>query len=170
VTNRRPVGLPARTEAINQDRAAGGLLSWFRFPTSRAELASRLVVASGLAVDAYVHADLAHTYAEVTGGIGEANLFRINAVVAAIVAAAALLIGGRVANAAAFGLAISAAVLAVVATYVSVGPFGPIPNLYDPVWYTEKAVSVAAEVFAAMGAIAGLLVLIRRRRRGPNMP
>lgn len=134
-------------------------------PTSAGELITRLVVASGLAIDAYVHVDLAHTYAEVSGGIGEGNLFRLEAIVSALVAAAALLIGNRMAYAAGLIVGVSAAVLAVIATNTPIGPFGPIPDLYDPVWYPEKTLSVVAEVVAAVGSSAGLLLVWRSHGR-----
>jgi hypothetical protein len=38
--------------------------------------------------------------------------------------------------------------------YVDVGGFGPVPDMYDPVWYTQKTISAVAEAIAALGALA----------------
>jgi hypothetical protein len=118
-------------------------------------------VASGLAVDAYVHANLAHIYAESSGGINEGTLFRSQAVIAAIVAALVALMATRLVYLAALLIGSSAAILATVATYYQIGPFGPLPNLYDPIWYPEKVVSVVAELVAALGALGALAVMWR---------
>ncbi len=167
--HRRRLAIPGIKTGTNSTqsgrlRLLAGRARWAAVPASAAELAVRLLVSSSLAVDAYVHSDLAHTYAEVTDGIGEGNLFRVDAVAAAVTAAAALFIANRLAYGMAFILGVSAAVLAVVATHMQVGPFGPIPDLYDPIWYSEKLVSVIAESIAAAGAIGGLLILRRRSR------
>lgn len=128
-------------------------------------------MASGLAVSAYVHARLAHIYAESTGGINEGTLFKCDAVVAAIVAALVLLMATRLAYLAALFIGLSAAILATVATYYQIGPLGPLPNLYDPIWYPEKVLSVIAESVAALGAVSALALMwlastkVRGRRR-----
>ena len=41
----------------------------------------------------------------------------------------------------------------------NVGAFGPFPNMYDPLWYTEKTLSVWAEGIAAVAALALFVVL-----------
>jgi hypothetical protein len=132
---------------------------WLRPPLGGIEVALRVVVASGLAVDAYVHANLAHIYAESTGGINEGTLFRFEAVVAAIVAALVVLTATRLVYLAALLVGVSAAALATVATYYQIGPVGPLPNLYDPIWYPEKVLSVVAESVAALGALGALVFM-----------
>jgi hypothetical protein len=116
-------------------------------------------VTSGLAVDAYVHANLAHIYAESSGGINEGTLFRSQAVIAASVAALVALMASRLVYLASLFIGSSAAILATVVTYYQIGPFGPLPNLYDPIWYPEKVVSVVAESVAALGALSALALM-----------
>ena len=47
---------------------------------------------------------------------------------------------------------------------VDVGTLGPLPDMYDPTWSTEKVVSLIAEGLAALGAV-GLLLLPRTAPR-----
>ncbi len=61
-------------------------------------------------------------------------------------------------------IGLSAAILATLATYYQIRPLGPLPNLYDPVWYPEKVLSVAAESIAALGALA--LIWLTRTKVG----
>jgi hypothetical protein len=42
--------------------------------------------------------------------------------------------------------------------YIDVGGFGPLPDMYDPIWYTEKTISAVAEAVAAVGALCLLLM------------
>ena len=59
-------------------------------------------------------------------------------------------------------LVAASALIAVVASrYVDLGPIGPLPDLYEPVWYPEKVVAAAAE---AMALVAALLLACRRSR------
>jgi hypothetical protein len=125
-----------------------------------------VVVVAGLGVDAYVHFDLASAFAHVkTSTLSQADLFHVEAV-AAIVAGVALLVRPRRYTAAfAFLVAAAGTVAVVLYRYVDVGAFGPIPNMYDPYWApTEKILSVYAEGFAALAALA-LLVLFHTRAR-----
>lgn len=49
--------------------------------------------------------------------------------------------------------------------YVGVGGIGTLPNMYDPLRYPEKILSVWAEGIAAVAALV-LLVLMHLRMRG----
>ncbi|SOD72211.1 hypothetical protein SAMN05892883_1629 [Jatrophihabitans sp. GAS493] len=121
----------------------------------------------GLAIDAYVHLDLASAFEHVkTSTLSQADLFRVEAV-AAIVAAVALLLRPRRYTAAFAALVAAAGTVAVVLyRYVDVGAIGPIPNMYDPYWQpTGKWVSALAEAVAAIAAVA-LFVIYDRRARG----
>lgn len=42
--------------------------------------------------------------------------------------------------------------------YIDVGGFGPLPDMYDPIWYPEKTISAVAEAVAAVGALCLLLM------------
>ena len=124
-----------------------------------------VVAVAGLAVDAYVHFDLASGYAAVrTSTLSQADLFRAEGV-AAIVAAVGLVARPRRYTAAfAFLVAAAGTAAVLVYRYVDVGAFGPFPNMYEPIWYTKKTVSAWAEGIAAVAALALLVVLQVRSR------
>jgi hypothetical protein len=128
-----------------------------------------LLAVAGLVVDAIVHLDLASAFAHVrTSTISQADLFRIEAVVALLVAGALLLHPRRSTALAVFVVAASAAVAVVVYRYVDVGRIGPVPNMYDPYWQpVGKWLSAVAEVVAAgaSAALAGVLTPARGRER-----
>ena len=132
--------------------------------TRVADTVLRLVVAAGLAVDAVVHLRLAPGYqlADPTG-IGQGNLFRVEAVVAALVALLVLVTGSRLAYALAVGVAASALAAVVLTRYVEVPAFGPFPSVYEPVWFGQKTASAVAEGIAAVAALVGLLLSSRTR-------
>jgi hypothetical protein len=128
-----------------------------------------LLAVAGLVVDAIVHLDLASAFAHVrTSAISQADLFRIEAVAALLVAGALLLHPRRSTALAVFVVAASAAVAVVVYRYVDVGRIGPVPNMYDPYWQpVGKWLSAVAEVVAAgaSAALAGVLTPARGRER-----
>ncbi|MGW2831513.1 hypothetical protein [Streptomyces sp. NPDC001286] len=119
----------------------------------------RLLTAAGLAVDAYVHADLAANYDPVTKTISQGDLFRIEAGAAALAALLVVLLGTRPLMWV-YALLVAAAGVAAVLLYryVDVGSVGPLPNMYEPGWYPEKTASVVAEAAAMVTAAAGLLL------------
>ena len=123
-------------------------------------LVVRLLVAAGLAVSAYVHLDLAGTY----DGIGEqltvGDLFRAQGVVALLVALAVLVRRRRDTLVLALLVAAASCAAVTLSVYVRVPALGPLPELYEPVWYAEKALSALAAAVSALAA----LVLLRRRR------
>lgn len=121
---------------------------------------------AGLAIDAYVHFDLASAFANVkTSTLSQADLFRAEAIAAVIAAIALLVRPNRLTAALAFLVAASGTVAVVLYRYVDVGAFGPVPNMYDPYWEpAKKTLSVIAEAVAALAAL-GLLVMFQMRRR-----
>ncbi|WP_201776482.1 hypothetical protein [Streptacidiphilus carbonis] len=130
--------------------------------------ALRLLTAAGLAVDAYVHADLAPTYDFGGSGISQGQLFRVEAAAAAL--AALLMIGfGTRRLAWAYALLVAAGGVGAVLLYryVDVGAFGPLRNMYEPIWYPEKTLSLVAEAAAAVLAVVGLLLAHRQHRKTP---
>jgi hypothetical protein len=120
------------------------------------------MTAAGLGVDAYLHWHLAVNFDTLTGTasphISEGTLFRLEAVLALI--AMLLVLSSRRRFAAAFALLVAAGGLGVLLLYgyVDVGGLGPLPDMYDPIWYTEKTVSAVAEAVAAVGALCLLLL------------
>lgn len=130
--------------------------------------AIRIVTAAGLAIDAYVHLDLASLYAEAGGTINEGVLFRAEAAVALLAAIAVIVIGRRVCYLAALAVAASALALMLVSRYVDLGQIGPFPDLYDPAWFPEKLLAAFAEGAAVVTALAGAIIvgLAGKPRRG----
>ena len=125
-----------------------------------------LVVVAGLAIDAFVHLDLASSYDIVKSSVlSQGDLFRAEAALA-IVAALALVVRPRRWTAV-IAFLVSAGGLAAVLLYqyVDVGAIGPLPNMYDPVSFPEKTLSVWAEGIAAVAALVLLLLLRRTARR-----
>lgn len=123
----------------------------------------RLLVAAALAIDAVVHLRLASYYQmAVPAGIGQGNLFRIEAAAAILAGLYVLVRGSRPAYAAAFIVAGGGVIAVVLYRYVNVPAFGPIPAMYEPVWYFQKSLSAVAE---AAGAVLALVGLLRPRRR-----
>jgi hypothetical protein len=116
----------------------------------------RLVTAAGLAVDAYVHADLAGAYDGISATVSQGTLFRAEAGAASLAALLVVVSGRRAAFALAARVAASALGALLLYRYVDVGQLGPLPNMYEPAWFTEKTVSALAEAVAAVTALAGL--------------
>lgn len=116
----------------------------------------RGLIAAGLAIDSYVHADLAGIYDGVGAGhlLSQGLLFRAEAVVSGAVALLVLVAGNRrqVLGAAAVvaGSAFGALLLY---RYVDVGQLGPIPNMYEPAWFPEKNLAAIAEAVATGSAL-----------------
>ena len=121
---------------------------------SRASAVLAVVTALGLLYDAKVHLHLAGNYDAIGSTVTQGWLFRIEAVVA-IAVALALLASDRWPVWAAAGLTGLAGVGAVLLyRYVDVGAIGPIPNMYEPVWFAEKLRSAYAEGAVAMLGLA----------------
>ncbi|MBO0829592.1 MAG: hypothetical protein J2P24_17600 [Streptosporangiales bacterium] len=131
--------------------------------------ALRVVTSAGLAADAVVHFHLARNYDVVAGGISQGTLFRAESVVALAVAVLVLAVRRWWTDALAFLVAASALVAVLASTYVHLGAIGPIPDMYEPIWYAEKTLVTVAEVVAAVAALASLVLALTtrgHRRRG----
>ncbi|MHA7285984.1 hypothetical protein ACX80I_06885 [Arthrobacter sp. MDT3-44] len=128
-------------------------------------IALRVLVAVGLIVSAVIHFQLAPGFQQAAPtGIGGGNLFRIQAVVAVLAAAYVLIRGSRAAYALAAVVALSALAAVVLYRYVQVPAIGPIPSMYEPVWYAKKTLTAVAEAVAGTLAVAGYVLLHRRTR------
>ena len=126
-----------------------------------------LLAVAGLVLDAVVHLDLAPDFADVkTSTLSQADIFRVESVVALVVAAALLVRPRRSTALAVFVVAASAAVAVVLYRYVDVGTIGPVPNMYDPYWEpTGKWLSAVAELVAALASAALVATLRPTRER-----
>jgi hypothetical protein len=121
----------------------------------------RLAVFAGLGVDAYVHFHLAGDTGH-TGTISESTLFWVQGAVAAVVAILVLVRPRPVPYLIAFLVAASALGAVLLYRYVDVGALGPLPDMYEPVWYTEKVVTTVAEAVATLAAALGFAYSIKR--------
>ena len=119
-----------------------------------------IVVAAGLATSAALHLDLADTYDGVGEQLTVGDLFRVQGVVGLLAALAVLVTRRRLALLIAVLVAAASTAAVVTSVYVRVPPIGPLPELHEPVWYTEKAVSAAA---TAVAFLVGSAALLRRR-------
>jgi hypothetical protein len=126
----------------------------------------RLVVAGGLAVDTYVHWHLARGFDPIVGvgphHLSQGQLFRLEAVLAAVAILIILLVDHQAAAVFAFLIAAGGLAAVLLYRYVDVGALGPLPDMYDPTWYLEKTMSVIAE---GVAAVAALLLILRQRSR-----
>lgn len=127
-------------------------------------LALRVVTSAGLVADAVVHFHLARNYDVVVGGLGQGTLFRVESVVALLVAVLVLVARRWWTDALAFLVAASALLALLVSTYAHVGAIGPIPDMFEPIWFPEKAFAAIAATVAAVTAIAALVVAMATRR------
>jgi hypothetical protein len=125
--------------------------------------ALRVVTVAGLAVDAWVHADLAVRYDPNQGasGISQGDLFRLEAAACVLAAAALLLTARPVTWLLAWLVAGSALAGVLLYRYHDPGAIGPLPDMYEPVWFAEKTLTALAEAVAVTAATLGLLVARR---------
>jgi hypothetical protein len=144
--------------------------------TAVVALVLRVLVAAALAVDAVVHLQLASNYQlAAPAGIGQGNLFRIQAAIAIAVGLYVLVAGNRTAYAAAFLVTASALAAVLVYRYIDVPAMGPIPSMYEPLWFFQKSLSAIAEgagaVLAACGvALALTAPAVSRREQYADQP
>ncbi len=153
------------------ERGVARLGGRVRLPLA-AGLVLRLLVAAGLAVDAYVHADLAPVYDGIRASISQGDLFRIEAGVAAAAALIVLVAGRRAGFGLAFAVSASALGVLLLYRYVDVGRLGPLPDMYEPSWFGEKTLAAVAEAAAVVLSAGGLLWQVRHRQaaRGGRWP
>ncbi len=124
---------------------------------------ARLIAAGALAVVAGIHAQLAPRYAPIGEQVTQADLFRVQAGVAAVAAIAVLLRPGRLVRLFAAAVALASLVAVVVTVYVAIPAIGPFPRVFEPIWYGEKVVATVAAA-VALAAVLGLSLLSEGRR------
>lgn len=129
----------------------------------------RVLVAAALAVDAIVHVTLAANYQlAAPGGIGAGNIFRIQAAIAVLAAIYVLARGSRRAFIVAGLVTVTAFAAVIIYRYIDVPAFGPIPAMYEPIWFAEKTLSAVAE--GAGAVLAGLALTTTTQPRRPASP
>ena len=116
--------------------------------------ALRAAIAAGLGVDAVIHLQLAAQYQlAAPGGLGQGTLFRIQATAALLAAGWVLLRGSRLAVLSAAAIAASALVAVLLYRYVDVPALGPLPSMYEPLWFPQKTATTVAEAVAVLAAV-----------------
>ncbi|HAM25677.1 MAG TPA: hypothetical protein DCP11_02975 [Microbacteriaceae bacterium] len=123
-----------------------------------ADAVLRPLVAAALVTDAIVHIRLAPGYQLANpGGIGQGNLFYLESAAAILAALYVLIRGSRPAYFVALVVAGSALAAVLVSTAVQLPAIGPIPSMYEPVWFFEKALTAVAEGVGTILAVVGLV-------------
>ncbi|MEO6501624.1 MAG: hypothetical protein ABIQ09_06900 [Jatrophihabitantaceae bacterium] len=134
--------------------AAASLRSGWRLT----DIALRAVTAAALIVEAVIHLRLAADYQlAAPAGIGQGNLFRIEAAAAVLAALWVLVSGSWKAYAAALAIAAGGLGAVLLYRYYQVPAFGPIPSMYEPLWYFKKTATAVAEATATVTALLGFL-------------
>lgn len=127
-------------------------------------VALRLLTALALFIDAGVHLFLAPGYRDAQPGtVSQGTLFLLEAAAAVVAGIWVLVRGSRAAYALALAVALSAFAAVVLYALVDIPAIGPIPAMYDPVWFFSKTLSAVAEGAGSLLALAGL---VRAGRRG----
>lgn len=145
--------------SVGDDGVAWPGLRWRRL------LPLRVVTAGALVVDAVIHLQLASRYdPNTSGALSQGQLFRLEAVTALL--AAALIVATARWGAWLFALLVASSALSAVLLfrYTDVGPLGPLPDMYEPIWYGQKLVVAVAEAVGTLAAGAGLFITLRSRR------
>ncbi|GGH90926.1 hypothetical protein GCM10007170_05860 [Arthrobacter liuii] len=121
-------------------------------------VALRLLTALALFIDAGVHFFMApgYQYAQ-PGTISQGTLFLLEAAAALVAGIYVLVRGSRAAYALALLVAFSAFAAVMLYRYVDIPAIGPIPAMYDPVWFFSKTLSAVAEGAGTLLALAGLV-------------
>lgn len=121
-------------------------------------LALRGVAAAGLAVDAYVHLNLAHRYDPVASSvISQGTLFRIEAAAAILAIVLVLLWRRRPGDAFAWLTAAAGLAAILLYRYTDPGALGPFPDMYEPIWYADKVWALTGQA-AAVAALTPLII------------
>ncbi|MBG6226745.1 hypothetical protein IWX63_003347 [Arthrobacter sp. CAN_A2] len=117
-------------------------------------LVLRVLIAVALIVSAVIHFQLAAGFQQAApSGIGGGNLFRIQGAVAVLAALYVLIRGTQRAFLLAAVVALASLVAVIAYRYIQIPAIGPIPSMYEPVWYTTKTITAIAEGLALILAL-----------------
>jgi hypothetical protein len=124
------------------------------------KIALIVIAVAGLTIDAYVHFNLASNYELIkTSTLSQADLFRIEGAVAVVAALLLVIRPRRYTAAIAAVVAGSALLVLLLYRYNDIGQLGPIPSMYEPIWFTKKTVAAFAEAAALIAAVLLLWLL-----------
>lgn len=117
-------------------------------------LVLRVAIAVALIVSAVIHFQLAAGFQQAApSGIGGGNLFRIQGAVAVLTALYVLARGTKRSFLLAALVALASLVAVIAYRYIQIPTIGPIPSMYEPVWYTTKTITAVAEALALILAL-----------------
>ena len=130
---------------------------------------ARALIVAGLAIDVGVHWHLATrldpVMSTVSPHLTEGQLFRVESVMALVAGVLVVALPRWWTAALAFLVAAGGVFALLLYALVDVGAVGPLPNMTDPTWYTEKTVSLVGEAVAALSAGWWLLASALGRSR-----
>lgn len=128
------------------------------------DITIRFLCVAGFAVDAVIHLLFAGDYDRVGKQITEGTLFRTEAIIAILAGIAIAVTSRRFAAAFAFLVALSAFVAVYGSVHWHIGAIGPFPDVYEPIWFSQKSDVAIAE---ATSAVAAVVLLVKGpARRG----
>ncbi|MCL3861691.1 hypothetical protein [Actinotalea sp. K2] len=127
----------------------------------------RLLGAVALGYSGYLHLRLALERPPLLadGGITLSGLFLAQAAAVAVVVLWVAVRGSRAAWVGFAAVAVGSLLAVLLSVYVQIPAIGPIPSLYEPLWYFEKTWSAISAGVAVLVAVIALVVL--RRPSGP---
>lgn len=126
----------------------------------------RILIAVALIVSAVIHFQLAAGFQQAApSGIGGGTLFRIQGGLAVLAGLFVLIKGTRPSYLIAAGVALASLVAVLAYRYIQIPDIGPIPSMYEPVWYTTKTITALAEGLALVLAVMAYAL---HRRSRPN--
>lgn len=136
---------------------------------TRRRRALALVTIAGLGYDAYAHFDLSGAYDTVRNSAGSAIsqglLFRSEGALAILAAVLLAVRPNLLTGIGAFAVAAGGSAALLLYRYVDIGRIGPLPEMYEPVWYPEKTRCLIAMVIAAAAAAGIVVQALATRRR-----
>lgn len=132
-------------------------------PTGRTGAALRVLGALALGFSAYLHVRIASERPPLfaDGQVTLSGLFVAQAVAATLVTLWVLARGDRLAWLAFALVALSSLAALVLSVYVQIPSVGPLPVIYEPIWYLDKYLAAGA---AAIAAVVALVALATTRR------
>jgi len=131
--------------------------------TDRTSMPLRVVGALALGFSAYLHYKIAFSAPPFfsDGKVTLMGLFVAQATAATLVALWVLLQGNRLSWLAFLLVAAASLAALVISTYVTIPSIGPLPQIHDPIWFTDK---VLAAIAAGVATLAAVVALASSRR------
>jgi len=126
--------------------------------TDRTGMLLRVIGALALGFSGILHAKMANDAPPLfqDGEVTLSGLFMAQAVAAVLVSLWVLVQGNRLAWLALGVVAAASLAALLLSTWVTIPSIGPLPEIHDPIWYTEKTLAAISAGIATLAAIAAL--------------